>query len=168
MLRDDGPADVQVADEPPSSTSPPSDEQPSPRITTVRLGRHDGFDRVVIEFDANLPDTEVTEVDDIATQAGSGPAFAVDEAPDYGECDPAQLDVEGSSYINVVVPSDWLRSTETQLEPRYRSQDTATVNEVAVCAPYEGRAHLTIALSQPGEIDTTILDDPGRVVIDIR
>jgi hypothetical protein len=67
-----------------------------------------------------------------------------------------------------VVPSDWLRAGDADLQPRYRSPDTAIVNEVAVCGPYEGRAHLVIALSQPGTVDATVLDDPGRVVIDIR
>jgi hypothetical protein len=175
VVRDDDPADVRLVDEASSSTAPPSTGSSAPPtdderllMTTVRLGRHDGFDRVVIEFNTNLAESEATEVDDIATEAGFGPAFAVDDVPNYGECGPAQLSVDGSRFVNVVVPSDWLHPTDPQLQPRYRSPDTVKINEVAVCPPYEGRAHITIALSQPGQIDTTILDNPGRVVIDIR
>lgn len=105
VVRDDGPADVRVADDTSTSTSPtssgtsapPGDGEPRLRIATVRVGRHDGYDRVVVEFTMNLPDDEVTEVDDIATEAGFGPAFAVDDVPNNGECDPADLAVEGAA-----------------------------------------------------------------------
>jgi hypothetical protein len=168
VVREDGPADVRVTDDTSTSASPGGGE-PSLRIARLRVGRHDGADRVVVEFTTNLSDHEVTEVDDIATEAGFGPAFAVDDAPNYGECELTDLAVEGAAFVNVVVPSDWLLPDgPAGLEPRYSSSDTEIVGEVAVCGPYEGRAHLTIALSQPGEVDATILDDPGRVVLDIR
>jgi hypothetical protein len=52
---------------------------------------------------------------------------------------------------------------------RHGSPDIHRVTEVVVtCQPHEGEQFLTIGLTSAGEIDAYTMDDPGRLVIDIR
>jgi hypothetical protein len=136
-------------------------------ITEVRLGRYEGADRFVVEFDMDLEVSEVSEVEELRWEDGL--ALAVGDDPHSGECVEHSFADAPVTFVNLQVPSDYLYvDSDIRLDPAYRSDDHLKVTEVGVCPPYEGRALFSLALSESGEVDAFILDDPGRVVVDVR
>ena len=124
-------------------------------VSDVRLGAHDGFDRVTIELAGDgTPGYKVSYVD-AAFQQGSG--NAIDLAGDKI----LAIDLDGTTYpfeVGIEEPS---------MKP-LRNDKTAKVAEVVNAGTFEGRTQLFIGLKgdkQPFSV--TELSNPTRVVIDI-
>jgi len=124
-------------------------------VVDVRTGRHDGFDRVVIELageEGDEPGWYARYVDE-PTQEGSG----------------APLRVEGSSYLAVAVrglgyPFD---TGQDEVVGSFAGEGTAVVREVLVGAVVEGQAQVVLGLEAQAPYAITRLSDPPRVVVDV-
>jgi hypothetical protein len=126
-------------------------------VTDVRVGTHEGFDRVVIELDGQgaRPGYDVRYVD-TAVADGSG----------------APVDVAGGAILEVRV-SGWGYPFDTGAEeysgPRtIPGPGSGSVEQVQLSTAFEGIAQVFIGVTDEEKPFTvTRLDGPTRIVIDI-
>lgn len=123
-------------------------------IVDVRTGAHDGFDRVVLDLDGEDP--EVGWFGELR-----------DEAPDFVTGDP--IPIPGTSVLHVPVYNlTWLDDRERYEQERTPGEGTVNVTEVYFGVLNEGQQEIFIGLEEPAPFRVFRLDDPARVVIDVR
>jgi hypothetical protein len=133
----------------------PATEPPNINIVDVRVGTHDGFDRVVFEFDSGTPEFTVDEAQPPFTEDGSG----------------LPLDVEGQAFLQLV-----MRGGTKQTDAGTSSYDGPTDFDpglprlVDLVEGGDFEAQSTWYLGLTGEACTRIftLSDPDRLVIDVE
>ena len=124
-------------------------------VTEIRIGRHEGFDRVVFELDGTgTPGWDVRYVDDPASQ-GSG--------------DP--VDVEGTEALQVTLtgiglPHDTGVDEWAGPNPLAISE-TETVTEVVWDASFEGQSVAFVGTTAEAPFRVFLLEDPVRVVLEV-
>jgi hypothetical protein len=124
-------------------------------LTGIRLGGHEGFDRVVFELGGEgVPGWQIEYVD-VPTQDGSG----------------NRIDVPGSAFLQVYLTGVGY-PFDTGV-PEYDGPRTVTAPDVQVirgvttAGVYEGRAMLAIGLSEVKPYRVQRLEGPPRVVVDV-
>lgn len=124
-------------------------------VTDMRIGRHDGFDRVVLELDGTgTPGWDVRYVDSASSQGSGEP-----------------IDVEGSAILQVVLtgvgyPDD--TGVEEYSGPRRRSiPETETVTEAVFDATFEGQTVAFVGTTAEVPFRVYLLEDPVRVVLEV-
>jgi hypothetical protein len=143
----------------PATTDPEtSDASPDAQVTVrdIRTGRHDGFDRVVLEVGGTgTPGWDVRYVDQ-ATSQGSG--------------DPVQ--VAGSAVLQVSVTGagipDATGVPEFAGPDPLRGEGTKTVTEVVFDATFEGTTVAFVGTSARVPFRVYALQNPSRVVVEVR
>jgi hypothetical protein len=126
-------------------------------LSDVRVGTHDGFDRVVFEVDGEGTTGWFTTSDDQAFEQGSG----------------EPIELQGSAVIDVglrgiTIPPERPADAESFEEDRVPAPAGARVlTEVAVGTIFEGQQQLVIGLTEPVAYRIALLDEPQRVVIDL-
>lgn len=124
-------------------------------VTDVRVGAHDGFDRVVYEFDGSGTPGWTVRYVDAAVQDGSG----------------ATLDVPGLTILEVSLTGTGY-PFDTGVEPYEGANPlpgTGAVTEVRMATVFEGITQSFIGLADPARPATvSLLTDPVRVVVDIE
>jgi hypothetical protein len=137
----------------PDTGSPSSDALVT--VTDIRIGRHDGFDRVVFEVDGTgAPGWEVRYVDDPASQ-GSG--------------DP--VEVEGAAVLQVTLtgiglPHDTGVDEWSGPDP-LSIPETETVTEVVWDASFEGQSVAFVGTGAQTPFRVYLLESPARVVLEV-
>jgi hypothetical protein len=124
-------------------------------ITDIRLGRHEGFDRVVFDYEgAGTPGWDVRYVDQAASQ-GSG--NAIDVAGDGT----LQVTVTGVGY-----PPD--TGVEEYSGPRRISiGETEIVTEVVFDATFEGTTVSFVGTETETPFRVYLLEGPTRIVLEV-
>ena len=126
-------------------------------VTAVRVARQDGYDRVVLE---------------LAGKAGGRPGWRVqyeDDPRRAGSGDP--VDVDGAATLVVLVdgagyPMD-TGVDEVSGDPTVPG-DTEVVEDVELGAVFEGTYEAFVGVSRRAPFRVFRLEDPARVVIDVR
>lgn len=137
------------------SDQPPADAGAGQEITDVRTGRHDGFDRVVLDLTG----------DEVAL---GWFARLVDEPAEAASGRP--VEVEGERFLELGIAGiDWT----TEAPERYdgstvTGQGTEVVTEVVHGVLFEGQQQIFVGLRQDTEYRVFALDEPARIVIDVR
>jgi len=125
-------------------------------VTDVRVGRHDGFDRVVFELDGTgTPGWRVEYVPE-AVDDGSGNVYPLDGDGTL------QVMISGSGY-----PTD-TGVTEYSGPNPLRSDQTDEVEEVALRGVFEGSTQAFIGTDEVNPFRVYALTDPTRVVVEVR
>jgi hypothetical protein len=124
-------------------------------VTAIRIGRHDGFDRVVFEADGTgTPGWDVRYVDGANSQ-GSG-----DDIEVAGE---AVLQV---TVTGVGIPAD--TGVEEYAGPdRLSAGDAEVVTEVVWDSTFEGTTVSFIGVTEQTPFRVYLLEDPARVVVEV-
>ena len=124
---------------------------------TVRAGRHDGFDRVVLDLTgAGTPTWRATYADEPLRDGSGLPAGVAGDAV-------LQLVVTGMAYPEAGDPvydggDFWLDT-----------HPLAAVVEVLRTPPFEGQLQLFVGMSgAPRPYRVFLLEDPARLVVDVR
>lgn len=122
------------------------------RLTDVRVGKHDGFTRIVFDFDgAGEPWWSVGYTAGIVG-GGSGEPCAVD----------------GAAILAVSVqPGSAFWVEQTFFGSVEMSPDLGSVVQVTYCEDFEAALQYGIGVSGTKAFDAYTLDDPQRLVIDI-
>lgn len=129
-------------------------------LTDVRVGEHEGFDRIVFEFAGNtVPSYRVAPADPPLTASGSG----------------REVEVEGDSFLEVAfsgasgVDLSGGQPVETYTGPdRVDGDDTRTVTQVVQLGDFEGELRWVVGLSQQMPFSVGTLSGPARLVVDVQ
>jgi hypothetical protein len=142
----------------PANTEPDTGEASDDALVTVtdiRIGRHDGFDRVVFEADgAGTPGWDVRYVDAAQSQ-GSGD----------------DIEVEGGAILQVTIngvglPAD--TGVEEYSGPdRLSAGDTEVVTEVVFDSTFEGTTVSFTGVTEETPFRVYLLEGPARVVLEV-
>jgi len=140
-----------------TADSSPKTQRPSEpallAVSSVRVGNHEGFDRVVIDL------------------VGSGdPGWFVDYTltPMHSTTGRA-LPLSGSAFLNInidgtVYPGELGIDDEVTVE---MAGPTSNVVDVVNGGTYEGRSQIVVGLRSEAPYSVEVLEDPKRMVIDI-
>lgn len=133
---------------------PPVEGRGVALLRSVRAARHEGSDRVVWEFSGGRPGVHVEYVDEPVRACGSG--FPV-ELPGDGWL---EVRFEPAAAHN----DDGERTfDESRLAPRL-----PIVLEVVSTCDFEAVVTWVAGVASPEPYRVTLLDDPARVVVDVR
>jgi LPXTG-motif cell wall-anchored protein len=144
------------AAQPGFSTQPRVTEHPpvgSPKLVTLRAGRHAGYDRVVFQLDGPIPSYYSVRYVPVVRLDGSG--------------DPLRL--RGTAFLEVVVRApthdEHYRPvlTPTRLRP-----DFPALREVDAPGSFEGQTTAGIGVSYRAPFRVLELANPTRIVIDLK
>lgn len=128
-------------------------------LTDVRLAGHDGFDRVVLEFDGpDVPSYRISYVDPPIIQDGSGEGVSVD----------------GNAFLELrLTPASGVDSRDSDWEPTYHGPErveaaTGAVTEVVRVDDFEANLAWVVGLPTQQPFAVAVLSDPLRLVVDVR
>ena len=126
-------------------------------VTAVRVARQEGYDRVVFELDGQSPGQPGWRVE------------YVDEPTAQGSGQP--VDVEGDAALSVTItgtgyPFD-TGVEEVEDDPALPG-DLEVVQDVVLGGVFEGQYDAFIGTSRRAPFRAFRLDDPARVVVDVR
>jgi hypothetical protein len=142
----------------PADTRPDTAEasaDASVTVSGIRTGRHDGFDRVVLEVGGTgTPGWDVRYVD-VASSQGSGDA--VDVAGDAV----LQVTITGAGYPYDTGVEEW-----SGPDP-LAGQGTENVTEVVFDATFEGTTVAFVGTRTQAPFRVYALQDPTRVVVEV-
>ncbi len=120
----------------------------------VRVGDHQDFYRVVFEF----------------TGSGEPGYFGMwsDQPVEQGRGEP--LPAEGENFLDLYVTGIGIPMTDEDYENYYSGPQVLEVGplSVAVDGTFEGQAHFAIGMDGQREFQIGRLQDPARVVVDVR
>jgi hypothetical protein len=130
---------------------------PTAQLTAVRVGHHEGFDRLVFDFSGGPPGYRVEYARTPVTQQGSGRPVHVDGK--------VALKLTMSRASGVIVTSNGVQ--HTYAGPTRFHPERTIFEEVVRTGDYE--ANLGWAVGLPGRLPFRVftLDGPSRVVVDV-
>ena len=130
----------------------PAGAQSTPVLVDVRAGSHQGFDRVVFEFDGAVPEHTVSYTDQLV-EDGTG--------------DPVSL--SGSADLEVVFQGANAHEEDGSptVSPRRFSPDLTAVKEIAQTGDFEAVVSYGIGVDQRRPIKVFTLSEPSRLVVDV-
>ena len=137
----------------PDTAEPSSDA--SVTVTDIRIGRHDGFDRVVFEVaGTGTPGWSVQYVDEPTSQGAGEP-----------------IDVEGDAVLQVTLtgiglPADTGEDEWSGANPLSVS-DAETVTEVVYDSTFEGQTVAFVGATAEVPFRVYLLEGPTRVVLEV-
>ena len=123
-------------------------------VSDIRLGVHDGFDRVVLEVGGEgLPGWDVRYVDQASSQGSGEP-----------------VDVAGNAVLQVsLTGAGYPYDTGVQELPRGRAASgTGTVTDVVFDATFEGTSVAFVGTTEQAPFRVYLLEAPTRVVIEVE
>lgn len=125
------------------------------QITDVRVAGHDGYDRIVFEFAAGLPEYSI---------ASATPPFTRDPSG-------LPLAVAGSAFLSLVMQGGTAVTPEGTLTysgPTDFSPALTTVSQLVEAGDFEAVSSWYVGLSGTSCIRVLTLSNPSRLVIDIE
>jgi hypothetical protein len=123
--------------------------------TDVRVGTHDGYDRVVIEFNLGTPEFRLEH----------------DEPPHEQPASGFPVDVEGESVLLLTLfnGTAMMESGESSYDgPLNLDPGMPVLVDVVHGADFEAQTAWFIGLARESCIRVTLLTDPDRIVIDVE
>jgi hypothetical protein len=166
-----GPSDEPSTPAPPASEAPiPSDElgeftcdlpiveDPSvaiANIVDVRIGSHEGFDRVVFEFEQGTPELTLSRAEPPFVADGSGLA----------------IEVDGASFLALVMRGGTKQTDEGTSSydgPTEFTDDAPALLHVVEGGDFERQSTWYFGLADEDCVRLFLLEDPYRLVIDIE
>lgn len=133
----------------------PATEPPNINVVDVRAGTHDGYDRVVFEFDSGTPELTLDAAEPPFFQDGSG----------------APMEVEGEAFLQLIMRGATAMTDEGGSSyDGPRDFDPALPRLVDLIQGGDFEAQSTWYLGLAGETCTRVftLSDPDRLVIDVE
>lgn len=139
----------------------PYDGEGFAQLVDVRVATHEGFDRIVLEFDTDaIPSYRVGYVDPPVVQDGSGEEMAID-----GEAF-LEIRMTPASGLTPLTdpPGDWERTYEGPLRLRLGS---GTVTEVVRVDDWEANLSWVVGVERTAPFSMEWLSGPRRLVVDV-
>lgn len=138
----------------PAGADVASTGEEAPILRAVRIGQHEGFDRIVFEFDSDgLPQWHAAYLDAAPADCGTGEEVALD-----GD---ATLQVRFSG-ANAHTPEG-----EGTSGPRRRAVEQPSLRELVRTCDFEAEVTWVAGIAGRKDYRPRVLDAPARLVIDI-
>lgn len=119
----------------------------------VRTGRHDGFDRLVLEFDVATPRWKAEYVDKPVRRCGSGEA----------------VPVAGDGWLELrLEPSRAHTEAGAPTTPRESTPNLPNLLEIERTCDFEAVTTWVLGVRAPNPFRVFTLDAPPRIVVDVR
>lgn len=122
-------------------------------LRTVRTGRHEGFDRIVFEFDHHVPAYQIRYVDD-PTACGSG------DAVDAGGAVALEID-----FRPAAAHDDEGRAT---IQDRVMRPALPAIRAARITCDFEAIVTWVLGLDHRAEVRALELSSPPRLAVDVR
>ncbi len=125
-------------------------------VSDIRIGRHEGFDRVVFEVDGGgTPGWDVRYVDRASSQGSGDPVTVAGDAV-------LEVRITGAGY-------PYETGVEEYSGPNpLAAEGTTVVSEVAFDHTYEGATVAFVGTSARTPFRVYLLENPRRVVVDLQ
>lgn len=128
---------------------------PVPVVVGLRSAHHPGFDRVVFDFDGQLPGAVSVRYVDRVTADGSGDPVTV-----AGRAFLLVRFEEAQAHTDAGMPTIARRPA--------LGGGLTTVREIALAGDYEGYVTVALGVSDKAAFRVIELNNPARVVVDVR
>lgn len=124
------------------------------RTTDIRVGSHDGFDRVVFEYEGDgPPEFSAGYTDDVRQQTSGNP-----------------MEVPGAKALQIIVHGTSLDETP---EAKYAGKQnlnlaSGSIKSVVNGGSFEGVSQFFIGVDAQKPYKVTVLQNPTRLVVDVQ
>jgi hypothetical protein len=125
-------------------------------LRAARTGPHTEYDRVVFEFDGDLPGYRIEQANPPIRECGSGQVVSVaGQGWIRVRLEPARAHevVEGAARATI--------------GNRNRTLDHSRLVQLVMTCDYEGRVEWVLGLRSPGRYQAQELSNPARLVVDV-
>jgi hypothetical protein len=141
--------------DPVSAPSKVSAEAGPALLERVALARHEGFDRVVFQFDGEtLPGYRVEYLDGPAIRCGSG--------------DPTEVAGQGRLQVSLQPAQAHDENGQATVASRERAAALPVLQELEQTCDFEGEVIWVLGVKQPQAYCVLELHAPTRIVVDVR
>lgn len=127
---------------------------PMATLVDVRTGAHARHDRVVFEFDGEIPGWHVEYVDRPQHRCGSG--------------DPVYLPGDGWLEVRLTPARMHTDEGRATITDRSRRELGGPLRALESTCDFEGEVTWVLGLDSPEPFRVLTLDDPPRIVVDVR
>jgi hypothetical protein len=126
-------------------------------LRSVRSAEHDGFDRVVFEFEGAIPGYHIEYIDRPVLECGSGRTIQVaGQGWLRVHLEPARAHEVVDGFAQVTVAS------------RNRTLDHGIVQQLVLTCDFEGQVEWVAGVAAPNQYRLLQLSEPSRLVVDIN
>jgi len=132
----------------------PRTDQPVARLVDVRTGLHEGFDRVVFEFDERVPGYHVEYIDQPVRKCGSGKA--------------TPLAGDGWLEVRMYPANAHAEEGKPTVANRERMPGLPVLSELELTCDFEAVVTWVFGVESPNRYQVRELSSPPRLVIDLR
>jgi hypothetical protein len=124
-------------------------------LRDVRTARHDGFDRVVFEFEgSNIPGYHVEYVDRPVRQCGSG--------------EPVPVAGDAWLLVRTTPANAHTDAGQPTVKERERNLDLPNLKELELICDFEAEVSWVLGLASPNRYRVLELSNPPRLVVDVK
>jgi hypothetical protein len=124
-------------------------------LRDVRTARHDGFDRVVFEFEGNnIPGYHVEYVDRPVRQCGSG--------------EPVPVAGDAWLLVRTTPANAHTEAGQPTIKERERNLDLPNLKEIELICDFEAEVSWVLGLASPNRYRVLELSNPPRLVVDVK
>jgi len=132
----------------------PRSDQPVARLVAVRTGTHEGFDRVVFEFDERVPGYHIEYIDKPVRKCGSGKV--------------APLAGDGWLEVRMYPAKAHTEEGQPTVSNRERMPKLPVLWELELMCDFEAVVTWVFGVESPNRYQVRELSSPPRLVIDLR
>lgn len=132
----------------------PRSDQPVARLVAVRTGTHEGFDRVVFEFDERVPGYHIEYIDQPVRKCGSGKV--------------APLAGDGWLEVRMYPAKAHTEEGQPTVSNRERTPKLPVLSELELTCDFEAVVTWVFGVESPNRYQVRELSSPPRLVIDLK
>lgn len=132
----------------------PQHDAPAATLVAVRTGTHDGFDRIVFEFDERVPGYHTEYIDRPVRKCGSGNV----------------TQVAGDGWLEVRMSPANAHTEEGRptVAERERMPNLPVLSELELTCDFEAVVTWVFGVESPNRYQVRELSSPPRLVVDVR
>jgi len=125
------------------------------RVKSVRTGQHEGYDRVVFEFEgASVPGYKVEYVDKPVKDCGSG--------------EPREVAGDARLVVHLLPAAAHTEKGGVTVKDRHRRVEQAALRQIDQICDFEGHVDWVLGVATPAPYRVIELTGPARLVVDVR
>ncbi|WP_166255024.1 AMIN-like domain-containing (lipo)protein [Marinobacter salicampi] len=132
----------------------PRPDLPTSRLVAVRTGTHEGFDRVVFEFDEQVPGYHTGYIDQPVRKCGSGKV--------------AHLTGDGWLEVRMYPAKAHTAEGQPTVTNRERRPNLPVLSELELTCDFEAVVTWVFGVESPNRYQVRELSSPSRLVVEVR